>query len=77
MSGYYKFMTRAGEFRIVPTRDGRWCAMYADDGLGVYNHAWQAAEDLAGGHTFMPSCGDTAKLGIPEEISEWQFVGPR
>lgn len=77
MSNYYRFKTSAGEFRIVPERSGRWKAMFEDEGLGSYASPDQAAEDLAGGHTFWPSCGDTAGLGIPEETSGWTFVRAR
>lgn len=77
MAGYYRFSTRVGEFRIRQEPNGRWQAMFEDEGLGSYEHPWQAAEDLAGGHTFMPSCGDSAKFGLPEELSDWQFVRAR
>ena len=75
---YYRFMTRAGLFKIVQERNGRWQAMYQDEGLGSYATAQQTAEDLAGGHTFWPSCGDPSLFGIPEDITEWELVrGPR
>lgn len=77
MTGYYRYSTRAGEFRITQERSGRWQAMYGDEGLGSYAHPWQAAEDLSGGHTYTPSCGDTARLGLPEELFEWEFVRAR
>ena len=77
MTGYYRHRTSAGEFRIVQERSGRWQAMYGDEGLGSYEHPWQAAEDLAGGHTFMPSCGDTAALGLPDELAGWELVRNR
>jgi hypothetical protein len=48
--------------------------MYDDEGLGSYATPDQAADDLAGGHTFSPSCGDTAVLGIPESPAEWHWV---
>jgi hypothetical protein len=51
--------------------------MYGDEGLGSYMTPQQAADDLSGGHTFTPSCGDTAKLDIPEDIGEWELVRPR
>jgi hypothetical protein len=44
-----------------------------DEDLGNYINAQQAADDLAGGHTFTPSSGiDTSQLGIPGDLSEWQ-----
>lgn len=64
--------TRIGEFyigyqyrRFHPVHDG--------DSLGSYAHAWQAAEDLAGGHAFSIASGiDTSTLGIPHELGDWQ-----
>jgi len=63
----YVFRTRVGPFHIGE-QDGRFHPMYDDESLGSYAHAWQAAEDLAGGHTFSIGSGtDTARLGIPAE----------
>jgi hypothetical protein len=71
---YYVFETSVGPFFIVP-RDGRWHIMFDDESLGSYVNAIQAADDLAGGHTFSPGRGiDTAALGIPENIGEWTMV---
>ena len=68
----YKFQTRIGPF-YIGEHNGRFHPVYDDDSLGSYAHAWQAAEDVAGGHTFSISSGvDTATLGIPEELSEWE-----
>ena len=73
MNGYYRVKTRAGLFRIVP-HQGRWVAMFEDEALGSYISPQQAAEDVAGGHVFWPSCGDTSVFGIPEDVSEWDLV---
>lgn len=77
MSGYYRYATRAGEFRIVQEPSGRWQAMFEGEGLGSYQHPWQAAEDLAGGHTYTPSCGDSANFGLPEDLADWELVRSR
>ena len=74
MGLHYCFATSKGLFKIVQEQTGRWQAMFEDEGLGSYARPNQAAEDLAGGHTFMPSCGDTEPLGIPAELSDWQSV---
>lgn len=71
---YYRFNTRAGVFKIVRERNGRWQAMYEDEGLGSYLHPFQAAEDLSGGHTFWPSCGNPSKFGLPDDLSEWDLI---
>ncbi len=63
--------TRIGPFYIAEI-DGRFHPVYEDESLGSYERPEQAAEDVAGGHTFSISSGiDTATLGIPEDLSEW------
>ncbi len=69
----YSWKTRIGTFYIVRDASGRFHPMFDDETLGSYKTANQAAEDLAGGHTFSISSGiDTATLGIPDSVSEWQ-----
>ena len=73
----YVFLTRIGPF-YIGEQDGRFHPIYDDESLGSYAHAWQAAEDVAGGHTFSISSGiDTAILGISEDLGEWEKVPPR
>ena len=76
MNGYYEFKTRVGMFRIV-TRGGRWLAMFEDESLGPYNTPQQALDDLAGGHSDWPSCGDPSTLGLPDELCDWNFIRAR
>lgn len=71
---YYRYPTTAGEFRIAQEKTGRWQAMFEDEGLGSYQTAQHALDDLAGGHTFWPSCGDPSRFRLPEEISDWELV---
>jgi hypothetical protein len=72
MSSIYSFETKAGTFTIV-RRAGLFHVILDGESLGSYASAQQAAEDVAGGHTFTPSSGvDTSRLGIPQEISEWE-----
>lgn len=71
----YKYKTRVGTFYIGKSSDGRFHPIFDDESLGSYSQPWQAAEDLAGGHTFTPSCGvDTEELDIPEHHSEWEQI---
>ena len=71
----YYCSTRIGRFYIAQGNDGRFHPVYDDESLGSYATAQQAAEDLAAGHTFSISSGtDTAELGIPDQISEWNRV---
>lgn len=71
----YKYKTRVGTFYIGQTPDGRFHPVFDDESLGSYAEAWQAAEDLAGGHTFsVTGVEDTSVLGIPEHYSEWEKI---
>jgi hypothetical protein len=68
--------TRIGPFYIVVSDDGRFHPYYDGDTLGSYLNAQQAVDDLAGGHTFSIAGGvDTATLGIPDELGEWEHCG--
>ena len=49
----YYHRTAVGTFLIVE-RFERWHVLFEDERLGSYANAWQAVEDLAGGHTFSP-----------------------
>jgi hypothetical protein len=73
----YVFRTKIGPFHIGE-EDGRFHPIFDDESLGSYAQDWQAAEDLAGGHTFSISSGvDTATLGIPEDLNEWEKLPHR
>ena len=66
--------TKVGNFYIVP-HQGRWHAVFDDESLGSYEEPYMAADDLSGGHTFTPSSGvDTAVLGIPDDLSQWDVL---
>ena len=70
--GDYFFRTRIGVFWIA-FNGSRWHAWFDGQSLGAYSNPAGAADDLAGGHTFTPSCGvDTSTLGIPGDLSEWE-----
>jgi len=70
----YVYHTRIGPF-YIGEQNGRFHPIYDDDSLGSYASDWQAAEDLAGGHTFSISSGiDTSTLGIPEHLGAWEKV---
>lgn len=53
---------------------GRFHPVFEDEWLGSYATAVQALEDLAGGSTFWPSCGDPSECGLSEEVSDWSVV---
>jgi hypothetical protein len=74
MRKLFVWNTKIGPFYIAE-HQGRFHPVFEDDSLGSYDTAQQAAEDLAGGHTFSISGGvDTATLGIPEEVTEWERI---
>ena len=71
----YLYHTKVGAFAIIHRAD-RWHITFRNEVLGSYEYAQQAAKDLACGHTSTPPGWlDTSKLGIPEDISEWTWVG--
>jgi hypothetical protein len=66
------FHTKKGTFSII-CRNKRWRVLCGDEDLGGYISAEQALDDLVGGHTYAPSNdADTAALGLPHELREWQ-----
>ena len=67
----YALKTTKGMFYIRQITH-RWHVFFEDENLGSYISPQQAAEDLAHGHTFTASCGDTSKLGLPDDITRWQ-----
>lgn len=70
----YVYQTRIGPF-YIGEHQGRYHPIYEEESLGSYAAAWQAAEDVAGGHTFTISSGiDTGTLGIPYDLSEWEQI---
>jgi hypothetical protein len=68
----YTFNTQIGAFYIAE-HNGRFHPIFEDESLGSYATPQQAVEDLANGHTFSLQSGkDTAELGIPINLAEWQ-----
>ena len=72
MRKLYSFKSKLGRFYIVQTQSGRFHPYFDDEALGAYLTPQQAAEAIAGGHTFSIAGGvDTATLGIPDELEQW------
>ena len=67
----YIFRTKSGVFSIVQRND-RWHLKFNGESLGSYSTAVQAADDLVGGRFSLPTGTDTATLGIPANLSEWE-----
>lgn len=68
----YYWKTRAGLVELKPSDSGRYEVLFRGENLGSYHSPEAAADDVAGGHTFMPSDGtDLGTLGIPHDLSEW------
>ena len=73
MRKLYVWQTHVGPFYIAEIH-GRFHPVFGEESLGSYHSAASAADDLAGGHTFSLAGGiDTADLGIPSDIAEWQI----
>lgn len=69
----WSYKTRAGTFYIIPIKK-RFHALYEDEDLGSYITPEQAADDLAGGHTFWPSSGiDPGEMEISDDLGDWEF----
>ena len=69
--------TRIGKFYIAETQ-GWFEPIFDDEPLGSYASPEQAAADLAGGHTSsLADSIDTATLGIPEDLREWEAIASR
>jgi hypothetical protein len=74
MRKLFVWNTKIGPFYIAESQ-GTFHPVFQDESLGSYATPEQAAEDLAGGHTFSISVGvDTATLGIPDEVTEWERI---
>lgn len=72
MSIVFFHRNKFGTFWIAQ-RGERWEAGLGDEGLGSYHRPEAALDDLVGGHTFAPSSGlDTAAVGLPEDLREWE-----
>lgn len=73
MKRVYKYVTTKGIASIWRNpSNGRFHVLFDEEDLGNYINPNQAADDIAGGHTFSPSSGlDTSALGIPYDLAEW------
>ena len=67
------FRTPNGAVRIVP-RDERFVVYFEDEALGSYSSTEQVLDDLIAGACYQPSAGNTADLGLPNDLEEWTFV---
>ncbi|MCP3653342.1 MAG: hypothetical protein GY734_08325 [Herbaspirillum sp.] len=69
----YSHRTHKGTASIAfNPNNRRFHVFFNGEDLGSYDTAQQAADDIAGGHTYSHSSGvDTGLLGIPEDVSEW------
>jgi hypothetical protein len=68
----YEFRTAVGTVELRPKIGGRHIVIFDGEEFGSYYSARAAADDVAGGHTFTPSCGiDLGELGIPGDLVEW------
>lgn len=74
MSLYYEYQTPLGAFRIEQTRLG-WIPLFESEALaGAYRTAQMALDDLVDGHADWPPVGNPAKLKLPNELADWEFI---
>ena len=77
MRKLYLYETSAGAFYIAE-HNGHFHPVFQEESLGSYATAQQAAEGLAGGHTFsLPGGIDPSELGVPEDLGEWVEITPK
>jgi hypothetical protein len=70
---YFRYETRHGAIKIQPESNGRFAVIYQGEHLGSYHSAVAAADDISGGHTFIPSNGvDFGDLDVPADLTEWE-----
>lgn len=67
----YVYPTKVGTFKVQLRGDSLWVAEFEDEELGSYATAAHAVEDLAGGHTSWPSCGDPSQFELPADLGDW------
>ena len=69
----YSYPTSECTVILMPEAGGRYKVLFEGENLGSYHSAEAAADDVAGGHIFMPSSGvDLGQLSIPSDLNEWQ-----
>ena len=72
MQSRYHYNTDLGPFHIVE-HEGLFRVVFRGYDLGAYLTAQHAADDLAQGKTFKAKgVKDTAALGIPSDLRQWQ-----
>ena len=68
----YTFKSDVGPFHIVE-HNRLFHPVFQGHYLGAYPSAQRAADDLARGETLKaPGVADTAALGIPPDLEQWQ-----
>ena len=64
-------------FNVKRNVIGQFNPLFQEQSLANYATAQEAAERLAGGHTFsLPGGIDPSELGVPEELKDWVKIAP-
>lgn len=70
----YVWRTRHGTFRIQQTPRG-WVPTFDGEPLSSgYRTPQEALDELAGGHTDWPSCGDPSTMGLSDDLADWEPI---
>lgn len=67
---YLRHENKHGIWRIQK-RQGRFHVYFEDENLGSYAYPIPAFEELLGGSTFWPSCGDPSECELPDDPEDW------
>ena len=70
----YVYPSAKGPFWIVLRKTGRWHVLWEIEDLGSYHSGQAAVNNLAGGHTHWPTCGDPSQFGFPSDLADWEPV---
>lgn len=73
MAAYWRFATPKGAFVILP-RANYFVLLFETEELENHASAPEAALAAAQGTCRWPSCGDPAKLGLPDNLAGWTRV---
>ena len=69
----WKFRTEHGVWQIRAS--GRsWVVLFEAEVLGSYLNMMAALDDLVGGHTKWPSCGNPALCGLTDDFGKWEPI---
>lgn len=71
----YHLRTRTTEGTwSIRKRGAKYHPFFEDEDLGRYSSPASALDELIGGYSDWPSCGDPAECALPEDPEDWDVV---